>query len=185
MRPPAPFDVAQAFATRELRGSHHIEVAPACERLNPLVVLVPLRDALELPLRQEVHHPTENQPSLMHNSPSPVSKAETAAAELKGSRRFSHRQLAIIKKLRHIALASLGQCGGHYCCGVCNPPLASGARRHDEVVECAERLLVARLAAPGLPPRRERVCMRFVWRESTGPRPDGAEEERPAVAVMP
>ncbi len=60
--------------------------------------------------------------------------------------------------------------GNNEACGVCNPPLASGDRRHEEVVECAERLLFERLAAPGLPPRRERVRMRFVWRESAGPR---------------
>jgi len=91
VRSEARLDVAQAFAPRELGERHHVEVAPARERLNPFVALVPLHDTLEIPLRKVVHHLNENRPSLMHSSPPPVSKAETVAAELKRSRTFSHR----------------------------------------------------------------------------------------------
>lgn len=59
--------------------------------------------------------------------------------------------------------------GNDQACTLWDPPLASGDRRPDEVVDCAERLLIERLAAPGRPARREHVGMRFVWRESAGP----------------
>ena len=91
VRRKARLDVAQAFAPRELRENHHIEMAPTRERLDPFVALVPLHDALELPLRKVVHHLTENRPPLMHSHPPPVSKVGTVAPELKRSRTFSRR----------------------------------------------------------------------------------------------
>ena len=91
VRRKARLDVAQAFAACELSERHRIEMAPTRKRLDPFVALVPLHDALELPLRKVVHHLTENRPPLMHSRPPPVSKEETVASELKRSRTFSHR----------------------------------------------------------------------------------------------
>ena len=91
VRRKARLDVAQAFAPRELRESHHVEMAPTRERLDPLVALVPLHYALELPLRKVVHHLTENRSPLMHSRPPSVSKEETVASELKRSQTFSYR----------------------------------------------------------------------------------------------
>jgi hypothetical protein len=91
VRRKARLDVAQAFAACELRERHDLEMAPTRERLDPFVALVPPDDALELPLRKEVHHLTENRAPLMHGRLPPVLKAETVASELKRSRILSHR----------------------------------------------------------------------------------------------
>jgi LacI family transcriptional regulator len=48
------------------------------------------------------------------------------------------------------------------------PALASIDRNQDQVIEVMERMLFSRLESPGLPPRRQNVPMRFIWRESAG-----------------
>lgn len=48
------------------------------------------------------------------------------------------------------------------------PPLASIAREDKPVADLIEQMLFARLADPNLEPRRERINMRFVPRESAG-----------------
>jgi LacI family transcriptional regulator len=48
------------------------------------------------------------------------------------------------------------------------PPLASVARRDDELVEIVERVFFARLKDTTLPPQREVVPMSFIWRQSAG-----------------
>jgi LacI family transcriptional regulator len=49
-----------------------------------------------------------------------------------------------------------------------NPPLASVARRDDEVAAAVERMLFARLEQPDLPRQVEKISMKFIWRESAG-----------------
>ncbi len=48
------------------------------------------------------------------------------------------------------------------------PALATGDRRHQDVVEAVDRLLAERIAQPDRLPQRQTVPMRFVWRESAG-----------------
>jgi LacI family transcriptional regulator len=48
------------------------------------------------------------------------------------------------------------------------PPLASGSRQDGAAAAAIERMLLARLDQPDLPPQRRRIRMRFVWRESAG-----------------
>ena len=51
---------------------------------------------------------------------------------------------------------------------VWEPPLATGDRAYAEAADQLDRLLTQRLEQPDLPPQRQTVHMRFVWRESAG-----------------
>ena len=48
------------------------------------------------------------------------------------------------------------------------PPIASVDRRDSEVVDVIDRMLFARLTESDLPPQREHIPMKFIWRESAG-----------------
>jgi LacI family transcriptional regulator len=56
--------------------------------------------------------------------------------------------------------------------GVYSPALASIDRRAEEVAEGVERMLFRRLEHPRLPPLRQTIAIRFVWRASAGGRRD-------------
>jgi len=49
-----------------------------------------------------------------------------------------------------------------------DPPLASVNMCPEQLVAAVEQMLLSRLAKPKLPPRKEHLKMRFVWRESAG-----------------
>jgi len=51
---------------------------------------------------------------------------------------------------------------------VWDPPLASGDRRYERAAELLDEMLQARLAEPDLPPQRQVLPMRFIWRPSAG-----------------
>ncbi len=50
----------------------------------------------------------------------------------------------------------------------CAPPLASGNRGDGKVAAAIEKMILARLDHPELPPQRKYVPAQFVWRESAG-----------------
>ncbi|MFA5865439.1 MAG: LacI family DNA-binding transcriptional regulator [Phycisphaerae bacterium] len=48
------------------------------------------------------------------------------------------------------------------------PPMASVARKDQEVANIIEHLLFSRLEKRDIPPRQETIAMEFIWRESAG-----------------
>jgi DNA-binding LacI/PurR family transcriptional regulator len=60
----------------------------------------------------------------------------------------------------------------------CAPPLASGNRRDEEVAAAIEEMILRRLDHPELPPQRQYIPARFIWRESAGGKP---QDERGGI----